>query len=38
MTAVAMIAGIGAMAFAAPVGLIGFLLAAYLGLAIWRNG
>lgn len=38
VTASAMIAGVGAMAFAAPLGFIGFLLAAYLGVAIWRKG
>jgi hypothetical protein len=32
-----MLAGVGALAAAAPVGLVGFLLSAYLGLSIWRR-
>lgn len=33
-----MLAGVGAMSAAAPVGLVGFVLAGYLGLSIWRKG
>ena len=33
-----MLAGVGAMAAAAPVALVGFVLTAYLGLSIWRRG
>jgi hypothetical protein len=38
VTALAMLAGMNAMAVAAPIGLIGFLITAYLGSALRRNG
>lgn len=38
VVALGMLVGVGAMEAAAPVGLVGFLLTAYLGLSIWRKG
>lgn len=37
LAAIGLIAGVNAMAAAAPLGLIGFLLTAYLGFSLWRE-